>query len=224
VYERFTERAQQVVVHAHEEARALRHNYIGTEHMLLGLLRGEEGIAVHVLESLDITIEDVRALVAHFVGQGDEVANGQIPFTPRAKKVLELALREALSLDHNYVGTEHILLSLARVNDGLAGRILLEFDITAEQIRNEVVRLLSGPAIRPAPHRHRPKNPGRVMLAIGCPNCGVIIESVEHARPGLNVYDATLSGARSCPRCKTKWTIEARATWESSDETGTSSY
>ena len=110
VFERFTERARQVVVLAQDEARALKHNYIGTEHILLGLLREEEGLAARVLESLDITVEEVRAQVARIVGQGDEVTTGQIPFTPRAKKVLELALREALSLGHNYIGTEHILL------------------------------------------------------------------------------------------------------------------
>ena len=97
MFERFTERARQVVVLAQDEARALKHNYIGTEHILLGLLREEEGLAARVLESLDITVEEVRAQVARIVGQGDEVTTGQIPFTPRAKKVLELALREALS-------------------------------------------------------------------------------------------------------------------------------
>jgi ATP-dependent Clp protease ATP-binding subunit ClpC len=105
LFERFTERARQVVVLAQDEARALKHNYIGTEHILLGLLREEEGLAARVLESLDITVEEVRAQVARIVGQGDEVTTGQIPFTPRAKKVLELALREALSLGHNYIGT-----------------------------------------------------------------------------------------------------------------------
>src|SRR5207248_887978 len=123
MFERFTERARQVVVLAQDEARALKHNYIGTEHILLGLLREEEGLAARVLESLDITVEEVRAQVARIVGQGDEVTTGQIPFTPRAKKVLELALREALSLGHNYIGTEHILLGLVREHEGLAARI-----------------------------------------------------------------------------------------------------
>src|ERR687886_588959 len=132
VFERFTERARQVVVLAQDEARALKHNYIGTEHILLGLLREEE----------------VRAQVARIVGQGDEVTSGQIPFTPRAKKVLELALREALSLGHNYIGTEHILLGLVRENEGVAARILLDFDADAEKIRNEIIRMLSGPGRR----------------------------------------------------------------------------
>ncbi len=148
MFERFTERARQVVVLAQDEARALKHNYIGTEHILLGLLREEEGLAARVLESLDITVEEVRAQVARIVGQGDEVTSGQIPFTPRAKKVLELALREALSLGHNYIGTEHILLGLVRENEGVAARILLDFDADAEKIRNEIIRMLSGPGRR----------------------------------------------------------------------------
>jgi ATP-dependent Clp protease ATP-binding subunit ClpC len=148
VFERFTERARQVVVLAQEEARILKHNYIGTEHILLGLLREEEGLAARVLESLEITVERVRAQVVRIVGSGEEVTSGQIPFTPRAKKVLELALREALSLGHNYIGTEHILLGLVRENEGVAARILLDFDADSEKIRNEVIRMLSGPGGR----------------------------------------------------------------------------
>src|SRR5919201_657147 len=148
MFERFTERARQVVVLAQEEARTLKHNYIGTEHILLGLLREEEGLAARVLESLDITVERVRAQVVRIVGSGEEVTSGQIPFTPRAKKVLALALREALSLGHNYIGTEHILLGLVRENEGVAARILLDFDADSEKIRNEVIRMLSGPGGR----------------------------------------------------------------------------
>jgi ATP-dependent Clp protease ATP-binding subunit ClpC len=157
MFERFTERARQVVVLAQEEARTLKHNYIGTEHILLGLLREEEGLAARVLESLDITVERVRAQVVRIVGSGEEVTSGQIPFTPRAKKVLELALREALSLGHNYIGTEHILLGLVRENEGVAARILLDFDADSEKIRNEVIRMLSGPGGR----RSGGSRPGR---------------------------------------------------------------
>ena len=148
MFERFTERARQVVVLAQEEARALKHNYIGTEHLLLGLLREEEGIAAQVLVTLDVNLDEVRMQVAQIVGMGDEVAAGQIPFTPRAKKVLELALREALSLGHNYIGTEHILLGLIKENEGVAARILLEFDADSEKIRNEIMRKLTGSARR----------------------------------------------------------------------------
>jgi ATP-dependent Clp protease ATP-binding subunit ClpC len=148
MFERFTERARQVVVLAQEEARTLKHNYIGTEHILLGLLREEEGLAARVLEGLEITVDDVRAQVIRIVGSGEEVTSGQIPFTPRAKKVLELALREALSLGHNYIGTEHILLGLVRENEGVAARILGDFDADSEKIRNEIIRMLSGPGGR----------------------------------------------------------------------------
>jgi ATP-dependent Clp protease ATP-binding subunit ClpA len=142
VFERFTERARQVVVLAQEEARTLKHNYIGTEHILLGLLREEEGLAARVLVSLDITLERVRWAVTRIVGSGEEVSAQQIPFTPRAKKVLELALREALSLSHNYIGPEHILLGLVRENEGVAARILLDFDADADTVRNAVLRML----------------------------------------------------------------------------------
>jgi len=160
LFERFTERARQVVVLAQDEARALKHNYIGTEHILLGLLREEEGLAARVLESLDITVEEVRAQVARIVGQGDEVTSGQIPFTPRAKKVLQLALREALSLGHNYIGTEHILLGLVREDEGVAARILLDFDADAEKIRSEVLRVLS----EPQPRARRGRSRGPVLI------------------------------------------------------------
>jgi len=148
MFERFTERARQVVVLAQEESRTLKHNYIGTEHILLGLLREAEGLAARALASLDITVEHVRAQVVRIVGSGEEVTSGQIPFTPRAKKVLELALREALSLGHDYIGTEHILLGLVRENNGIATQILLDCDADAETIRDEVIRMLSAPGAR----------------------------------------------------------------------------
>jgi hypothetical protein len=142
VFERFTERARQVLVLAQEEARspALKHNYIGTEHILLGLLREEEGLAARVLASLGIAAERVREQVTRIVGSGEEVTAGQIPFTPRVKKVLELALREALSLRHNYIGTEHLLLALVRENEGVAARILHDFNASPETIRTAVIK------------------------------------------------------------------------------------
>ena len=150
MFERFTERARQVVVLAQDESRSLRHNYIGTEHLLLGLLREEEGLAARVLEGLGVMLEEARAHVAAIVGQGDEVvATGQIPFTPRAKKVLELSLQEALALGHNHIGTEHILLGLARESRGVAMRVLLELGADAEMIRKEVLRVLAGAGARP---------------------------------------------------------------------------
>ncbi|HEX2702597.1 MAG TPA: Clp protease N-terminal domain-containing protein, partial [Solirubrobacteraceae bacterium] len=145
MFERFTERARQVVVLAQEEARTLKHSYIGTEHILLGLLREDEGLAARVLESFDITLQRVRGQVVRIVGSGEEVASGQIPFTPRAKKVLQLALREALALGHDYIGTEHILLGLVRENEGVAMRILIDFGADSESVRNEVWRMLGAP-------------------------------------------------------------------------------
>ena len=145
MFERFTERARQVVVLAQDESRTLGHDYIGTEHILLGLLREEEGLAARVLESLDLTIERVRAQVVSIVGLGETAATGQIPFTPNAKEALEFSLREALSLGHDWIGTEHILLGLVRATDGVAARILLDFGADADTIRNEVIRMMSGP-------------------------------------------------------------------------------
>jgi ATP-dependent Clp protease ATP-binding subunit ClpC len=143
VFERFTERARQAIVLAQEEARTLGHNYIGTEHLLLGLLRVEEGLAARVLESLGISLEGVRAQIARMVGSTqDEVTEGQIPFTPRSKRVLEISLREGLALGHTYIGTEHLLLGLVRDNEGLATRILLHFDVDAATVRDAVIRAL----------------------------------------------------------------------------------
>ena len=150
MFERFTERARQVVVLAQEEARTLKHNYIGTEHILLGLLREEEGLAARVLESLDITVERVRAQVVRIVGSGEEITSGQIPFTPRAKKVLELALREALSLGHNYIGTEHILLGLVREGEGIAAGALESLGVSLEKVRSQVMSLTLAEATRRA--------------------------------------------------------------------------
>lgn len=150
MFERFTERARQVVVLAQDEARALKHNYIGTEHLLLGLLREEEGIASRILEAKGITVDVVRARVRALVGEGNEVVEGKVPYTPRARKVLELSLREALSLGHNYIGTEHILLALGREGGGFGVRILLDFDFDADKIRDAVIALLVGPSWRRA--------------------------------------------------------------------------
>ncbi len=143
VFERFSERAREVVVFAQDEARALVHNYVGTEHILLGLLRVEQGVAARVLESLGVSLERAREHLIRTVGPGEEVTSGQIPFSPRSKKVLELSLRESLRLRHNYIGTEHILLALVRENEGLAGHVLLdEFNVGPEAIRDAVLRLV----------------------------------------------------------------------------------
>ena len=143
MFERFTDRARRVVVLAQEEARLLNHNYIGTEHILLGLIHEGEGVAAKALESLGISLEAVRSQVEEIIGQGGASPSGHIPFTPRAKKVLELSLREALQLGHNYIGTEHILLGLVRDRDALAARALSELDVSAEWLRTRLVEMVN---------------------------------------------------------------------------------
>jgi ATP-dependent Clp protease ATP-binding subunit ClpA len=144
VFERFTDRARRVVVLAQEEARLLNHNYIGTEHILLGLIHEGEGVAAKALESLGISLEAVRAQVEEIIGQGQSAPTGHIPFTPRAKKVLELSLREALQLGHNYIGTEHILLGLIREGEGVAAQVLVKLGADLARVRQQVVQVLSG--------------------------------------------------------------------------------
>ncbi|MDQ3496748.1 MAG: ATP-dependent Clp protease ATP-binding subunit, partial [Actinomycetota bacterium] len=144
MFERFTERARKVVVLAQDEARHFNHNYIGTEHLLLGLLREDEGVAAQALYSLNVVLDEVREQVESIVGYGEEGTGAQAPFTPRSKKVLELALREALQLGHNYIGTEHILLGLVRESEGVAARVLSNLDVDPDKVRREVVRRLGG--------------------------------------------------------------------------------
>ncbi|PRZ17769.1 ATP-dependent Clp protease ATP-binding subunit ClpC [Nesterenkonia sandarakina] len=144
MFERFTDRARRVVVLAQEEARMLNHNYIGTEHILLGLIHEGEGVAAKALESLDISLTGVREKVQEKIGPGQNAPSGHIPFTPRAKKVLELSLREALQLGHNYIGTEHILLGLIREGEGVAAQVLVELNADLNKVRQQVIQLLSG--------------------------------------------------------------------------------
>jgi ATP-dependent Clp protease ATP-binding subunit ClpC len=182
VFERFSDPSRQVVVLAQDEARALHHNYIGTEHILLGLLREERGLAARVLTAVDVKIEPVRDKVRAIVGEGDEVAAGQIPFTPRAKKVLELGLRESQAMSHDYIGTEHLLLAIAREGDGVAVQILDELGAGGERIRREMNRQLgvgrgAGPGGAPPPfplHRQLPR-PSHLLTAwvLGAATLGV---------------------------------------------------
>ena len=140
MFERFTDRARRVVVLAQEEARMLNHNYIGTEHILLGLIHEGEGVAAKALESLGISLEAVRHKVEEIIGHGQQAPSGHIPFTPRAKKVLELSLREALQINHSYIGTEHILLGLIREGEGVAAQVLVKLGADLNRVRQ------SGPA------------------------------------------------------------------------------
>ena len=161
MFERFTDRARRVVVLAQEEARMLNHNYIGTEHILLGLIHEGEGVAAKALESLGISLEAVRQQVEEIIGQGQQAPSGHIPFTPRAKKVLELSLREALQLGHNYIGTEHILLGLIREGEGVAAQVLVRLGADLNRVRQQVIQLLHGyqgkePAAAGAPSETAP--------------------------------------------------------------------
>ena len=144
MFERFSQRARRVVVLAQEEARLLNHNYIGTEHILLGLIREGEGVAAKALESLGISLETVRQQVEKMIGRGQQPPSGHVPFTPRAKKVLELSLREAQALGHNYIGTEHILLGLIREGGGVAAQVLVKPGADLNRARQQVVQLLHG--------------------------------------------------------------------------------
>ena len=143
MFERFTDRARRVIVLAQEEARKLNHNYIGTEHILLALLYEGEGVAAKALESLGISLDAVRQRVEEIIGRGQEVPSGHIPFTPRAKKVLELSLRESVQLGHDYIGTEHTLLGLIREGDGVAAQVLVKLGADLDRVRQQVIQLIS---------------------------------------------------------------------------------
>ena len=144
MFERFTDRARRVIVLAQDEAKLLNHNFIGTEHILLGLIHEGEGVAAKALESLGIALEAVRAQVEEIIGQGQQVPTGHIPFTPRAKQVLELSLREALQMNHSYIGTEHILLGLIREGEGVAAQVLIKLGADLSRVRSTVLQLITG--------------------------------------------------------------------------------
>lgn len=164
MFERFTEKARRAVVYAQEEARMLNQNYIGTEHLLLGLIREEEGIAAKALQNIGINLEDVRAQAEEIIGKGTATTTGHIPFTPRAKKVLELSLREALQLGHNYIGTEHILLGLLREGEGVAARVLTNLGADLGRVRNQVIQLLSGYYVSKSTTREQGRPPQSYLL------------------------------------------------------------
>src|SRR5215469_16117843 len=156
MFERFTDRARRVVVLAQEEARMLDHNYIGTEHLLLGLIHEGEGVAAKALEAMGISLDAVRQQVEAIIGRGQQAPSGHIPFTPRAKRVLELSLRESGQLGHNYIGTEHILLGLVREGEGVAAQVLVKLGADLNRVRQMVIQLLDGASEgRPKPRGMR---------------------------------------------------------------------
>ncbi len=207
MFERFTDRARRVVVLAQEEARLLDHNYIGTEHILLGLIHEGDGVAARVLESLDISLADVRCQVEEVVGRGIKTPAGHIPFTSQAKKVLELSLREALQLNHNYIGTEHILLGLIREGDGVAAQVLVKLGADLSRTRQRVVQVVSDHAAgtaeaeapRPAVMQARSRF-GQTSAARSIPTCsfcGRDLWDIDHyvAGPGAYICDVCITTA-----------------------------
>jgi ATP-dependent Clp protease ATP-binding subunit ClpC len=178
MFERFTERARRVVVLAQEEARMLNHNYVGTEHILLGLIHEGQGVAAEALESLGISLESVRQQVEEIIGRGEQAPSGHIPFTPRAKTVLELSLREAPQLGHNYVGTESILLGLIREGEGVAPQVLVRLGADLNRVRRQVIQLLHGyQGAEPASGEDAPGGPRRGLAAPGVPSGMTALES-----------------------------------------------
>jgi ATP-dependent Clp protease ATP-binding subunit ClpC len=207
VFERFTDRARRAVVLAQEEARMLNHNYIGTEHLLLGLVHETEGVAARVLTALEIGLQDVRSAVEEIIGHGQSAPAGQIPFTPRAKKVLELSLREALQLGHNYIGTEHILLGLVREGEGVGAEVLRKRGATLDGVRAQVVSLLSGEAGGSREAASTPPGEEARHDEPCCPRCRARLSETATYRV-LDVAPAEEGEARAvtfafCRRCGT---------------------
>jgi hypothetical protein len=184
MFQRFTDRARQVVVLAQEEARRLDHNYVGTEHILLGLISEGGGVAARALESLGIGLDAVRQQVEEIIGQGQQAPSGHIPFTPRAKKVLELSLRESMQLGHTYIGTEHILLGLIREGDGVAAQVLVRLGADLNRVRQQVIQLLAGrAAAEPGPGVDVRPEMAEQRAGIG-PDTSDLDEQIEAARAG----------------------------------------
>jgi hypothetical protein len=184
MFQRFTDRARQVVVLAQEEARRLDHNYVGTEHILLGLISEGGGVAARALESLGIGLDAVRQQVEEIIGQGQQAPSGHIPFTPRAKKVLELSLRESMQLGHTYIGTEHILLGLVREGDGVAAQVLVRLGADLNRVRQQVIQLLAGrAAAEPGPGVDVRPEMAEQRAGIG-PDTSDLDEQIEAARAG----------------------------------------
>jgi len=211
VFERFTDRARQVVVFAQEEARLLDHNYIGTEHILLGLIQEREGVAAKVLESLNVSLEAVRLEVEGLIGRGQGTPGGHIPFTPRAKKVLELSLREALQLGHNYIGTEHILLGLIREGEGVAAQVLQKMGAGLNQVREKTIEMLSG-YTGPAGGFVRYEGQAEMTGSPRCPRCRAaladhvmftVLTATEHEGEGTR--EVVVSFCDACGTALGSW-------------------
>jgi len=230
MFERFTERARQVVVLAQDEARVLGHGHLGTEHLLLGLVREREGVAAQVLAAFGMTEETVRAQVATMVGPGEEPTAGAVPFTPSATTALDRAWREALSFGHASIDTHDVLLGLVRVKEGVAARILLDFDADPDRLRDEVTRMLSEPGrggTTPTPGSGQAStddasaqspalllhHQGPTHLSVACPSCATPIETITTDRPNAR-FNISAEGDRTCPGCGKQWRIAYNVSWE----------
>ena len=225
MFERFTEGARQVVVLAQDEARLLGHGHVGTEHLLLGLVREREGVAARVLAAFDMTEESVRAKVATIVDPGERSSAGAVPFTPSATAALDRAWNEALALGHACVDTHHVLLGLVRVKEGVAARVLLDFDADPDRLRDEVTRMLSDPkAWRGAARSRRHAAGGssaagsrhhqeRAHLIVACPGCSTPIETITTDRPNTR-FNVAAEGDRTCPGCGKEWRIAYTVSWD----------
>jgi ATP-dependent Clp protease ATP-binding subunit ClpC len=186
VFERFTDRARRVLTFAQEEARLLNHSFIGTEHILLGVIREGDGLGAEALRRLGVSFEVVREKVVEMIGVSGSAPNDSPPFTPRAKKVLELSLREALQLNHSYIGTEHILLGLAREGDGVAARVLAGLGVDLLRVRQAVTDLMTGASENPSAGRleepEEPTTSGEPPRVPSCPGCSAILSVTARFR------------------------------------------
>lgn len=225
MFERFTDRARRVVVLAQEEARTLNHNHIGTEHFLLGLLHEGEGVAAKALTALGVDFDDARKRVVERIGVGPQITHGHIPFTPRGKKVMELALREALQLGHNYIGTEHILLALIREGDGVGAQIMTEMGAELNRTRQQVLQELAG---------YKPQQGGKDVpvfppySADACPKCPSTRVKATYELPRVT-YSKTLKRVlslgehlrRNCLECGYSWGEACRTEFMAPNSTWT---
>lgn len=220
MFERFTDRARRVVVLADEEARTLNHNYIGTEHLVLGLLREEEGVAARALTASDISLEGARKKVEETVGRGQEAPTGHIPYMPRAKKVLELALRESLQLGHHYIGTEHLLLGLIREGAGIGAQVLTALDVDLNQVRQRVLQLLQDQMAKAKEPELSATTLSNMLPEYSvdcCPKCPSVVVDTRYV--GLHIrYSETLGLSssdgeylrRECRTCGYSWREQCR--------------
>jgi ATP-dependent Clp protease ATP-binding subunit ClpA len=195
-FERFTDRARRTIVLAQEEARTLSHNYIGTEHILLGLIHEGGGVAAQALKALGLSLDDVHAQVLEIIGRGQEPPAGHIPFTPRAKKVCDLSLRESLQLGHNFIGTEHLLLGLIREGEGVAAQILVRLGAELNLVRQEVIKLLSGYTQKTPEERAKAARASYMLAQVKASDAAAELQAAERALKAAQDADEPVNTLR----------------------------